>query len=64
MAASDPDAINMTMQVTMSLKEWKELRKLMDDDNEYWSTASTFSSAVKELIDHAQKHFCVLDTSQ
>lgn len=64
MTASEPDTINMTMQVTMTLKEWKELRKLMGDDREYWSTASTFSRAVKDLIDHAQKHFYSLDASE
>ena len=64
MKASEPDTINMTMQVTMTVKEWKELRKLMGDDGEYWSTASTFSRAVRDLIDHAQQHFCSLDASE
>lgn len=50
----NPDELMATMEITMSVKEWKQLQKAVDSD--VWPGRS-FSLGISEIINAAQKHF-------
>jgi len=52
--ASNPDAISMTLEITMSLKDWKALRQQLEvNEHPSWALAGQ----IRDLVTHAEKHF-------
>jgi hypothetical protein len=50
---SEPDKMSATMQITMTVKEWKELRALISDEYPGWQ----LNGAITDLIHQAEKVF-------
>lgn len=53
LAAADPESIEMTLTITMPLKDWKALRKQLQDGYPAWKLGSMITSATLK----AQEHF-------
>lgn len=51
---TNPDEIEFTLTVTMSLKDWKELREAVDGKT--WP-ASRLHEQISDMVIHATKHF-------
>lgn len=49
----DPDNILATMEITMSIKDWNELRNQLDEAHPSWR----LSSAIRDLLSQARKVF-------
>jgi hypothetical protein len=49
----NPDSIEMTMTITMSLGKWRELRKAIKEQYPGWE----FANAISEMVHQATKHF-------
>lgn len=48
-----PDELEATMEITMTVKEWRKLKNLIANDYPGYS----FSQQISELIYEAEKHF-------
>lgn len=53
----NPDKIEMTMSVTMTIKEWVDLASHIKEENDYWATSNAFCRSVKQLVDKASAEF-------
>ena len=54
--ATNPDSIEMTLTVTMTLKEWKELREHVE--NTVFGPAAMLRHDIQSMVAQAAKHFC------
>ena len=50
---TDPDSAEATMTLTMTLREWKELRQQLTTDYPAWR----FGEAICSLVQHAHAKF-------
>ena len=57
MRVEKPDEIMVTMELTMSLKDWKELRTQLVDNYPSWE----LSSKITDLMIQCQEHFYARD---
>lgn len=53
MRATEPDTIDLTLEVTMSLREWRQFQKQLNGSYPSWR----FSEAIGEMVDKANQHF-------
>jgi hypothetical protein len=60
----NPERIEMTMNVTMTLKEWVDLLSHISEDKEdYWSTSNAFCRSIKGLVEKADKEFSAYENN-
>ncbi len=59
--AENPNEIEMTLTVTMPLKEWKRLRDQLEPRN---YPSSLFFKKINELVNHAEEHFHPLNVEE
>lgn len=50
---TNPDSIEMTLTITMEVRDWKRLRDQLESDYPGWR----LSSAIRSLINKAESHF-------
>jgi hypothetical protein len=50
-----PDEISMTMTLSMTLGEWKQIREAMGDSRNW--PATDLKSKIGDLVRQAEKHF-------
>lgn len=56
--ASNPEAIEFTMEVKLTMKEWRELKAQSEGSESFTSWPSTyFRNAIREMVSSAEKHF-------
>lgn len=60
---SNPQNIEMSMKIRMTVKEWCALRSRINEENDYWSTSNAFCRSIKELVDKAEKEFVSYESS-
>lgn len=58
-AVTDPNSIAMTLSVTMTVGEWKQVRKSLDEDVIFSVPTSNFKRAIRELVEKACGNFDV-----
>lgn len=52
---ADPDSVACTLQVTMTLKEWKALRAVLDANMN--DTIYYFKASISNVVEQAEKRF-------
>lgn len=59
--SAEPDAMKFTLELTLTLREWKRIRDSIANTDQFHATADIFADKITLLVNKAEQTFYVTE---